>query len=237
MNTQEKPLFGSVEPEVVERIGAAARDALRKNRKLAVIGSVPILLAAASAEAFADGLPQQVVDVLNYALTLEHFEDSFYRKANGTDGLIPAKYRDLFREIGQHETGHVALLSGVLGSAAVKPPKFDFTAGGKYPDVFSNFKTFSTLSSTIEDTGVAAFKGQVPNLAGSPVLQTALQIHFSGGETRRFRARAGRQARFGRRIRQTDEQERGPRSGQAVLCLTATRCCSTTPTDRCLCRH
>ena len=121
MNTQEKPLFGSVEPEVVERIGAAARDALRKNRKLAVIGSVPILLAAASAEAFADGLPQQVVDVLNYALTLEHFEDSFYRKANGTDGLIPAKYRDLFREIGQHETGHVALLSGVLGSAAVNP--------------------------------------------------------------------------------------------------------------------
>src|ERR1700704_5156596 len=177
MNTQEKPLFGSVEPEVVERIGAAARDALRKNRKLAVIRSVPILLAAASAEAFADGLPQQVVDVLNYALTLEHFEDSFYRKANGTDGLIPAKYRDLFREIGQHETGHVALLSGVLGSAAVNPPKFDFTAGGKYPDVFSNFKTFSTLSSTIEDTGVAAFKGQVLNLAGSPVLQTALQIH------------------------------------------------------------
>jgi len=37
MNTQEKPLFGSVEPEVVERIGAAAGDALRKNRRLAVI--------------------------------------------------------------------------------------------------------------------------------------------------------------------------------------------------------
>lgn len=177
MNTQEKSFFGCLEPEVVERIGAAAASAVRKNRELAVIGSVPILLAAASAQAFADGLPQQVVDVLNYALTLEHFEDSFYKKANGTDGLIPAKYRDLFREIGQHETGHVALLSGVLGSAAVKPPKFDFTAGGRYPDVFSNFKTFSMLSSTIEDTGVAAFKGQVPNLAGSPVLQTALQIH------------------------------------------------------------
>src|SRR3981189_27967 len=182
MNTQEKPLFGSVEPEVVERIGAAARNALSKNRKLAVIGSVPILWAAAWARAFADGLPQQVVDVLNYALTLEHFEDSFYRKANGTDGPIPAKYRDLFREIGQHETGHVALLSGVLGSAAVKPPKFDFTAGGKYPDVFTNFKTFSALSSTIEDTGVAAFKGQLPNLADTAVLQTALQIH--SGEAR-----------------------------------------------------
>src|SRR6202000_1051456 len=132
---------------------------------------------AASAEAFADGLPQQRIDVLNYARTLEHFEDSFYRKANGTDGLIPVKYRDLFREIGQHETGHVALLRGGLGSAAVTHPKLAFTAGGKYPGVVSNFRTFSTLSSTIEDTGVAAFKGQVPNLAGSPVLQTALQIH------------------------------------------------------------
>src|SRR6201990_1672331 len=182
MNKQEKPLFELVDPEVLERIGAAAKDAFRKNRGLVAIGSVPILLAAASAEAFADGLPQQVVDVLNYALTLEHFEDTFYRKANETDGLIPAKYRNLFREIGRHETGHVALLSGVLGSAAVKAPKFDFTAGGQYPDVFSNFKTFSTLSSTIEDTGVAAFKGQVPNLTGTPVLQTALQIH--SGEAR-----------------------------------------------------
>src|ERR1700754_3518397 len=177
MNTHEKSLFGSVEPEVADRIDVAARVALRKNPEIAVIGSVPILLAAASAEAFADGLPQQVVDILNYALTLEHFEDSFYRKANETDGLISTRYRDLFREIGQHETGHVALLSEVLGSGAVKPPKFDFTAGGRYPDVFSSFKTFSTLSSTIEDTGVAASKGQVPNLTGTPVLQTALQIH------------------------------------------------------------
>lgn len=177
MNKQENSLFDGVEPEVAARIGAAANDALSKNPTLAVTGSVSILLAAASAEAFEGGLPQQVVDILNYALSLEHFEASFYRTANGTDGLIPVRYRELFREIGQHETGHVALLSGVLGSAAVKAPKFDFTAGGKYPDVFSNFKTFSTLSSTIEDTGVAAFKGQIANLAGTSVLQTALQIH------------------------------------------------------------
>jgi len=177
MSKHEDSLFARIEPNVAERIGAAAKNALRKNHQFAVIGSVPILLASASAEAFAGGLPQQVVDVLNYALTLEHFEASFYRTANGTDGLIPARYRELFREIGKHETGHVALLSGVLGDAAVKAPKFDFTAGGKYPDVFSNFKTFSTLSSTIEDTGVAAFKGQITNLAGTPVLQTALQIH------------------------------------------------------------
>ena len=170
-------LLNELEPEVVKRIDLSARDALAKYRSHMITASVSTLLAVASTEAFGAELPQQVVDILNYALTLEHFEAAFYKTANGADGLIPEKYRGLFREIGEHEAGHVALLSGVLGNAAVKPPKFDFTAGGKYADVFTNFKTFSTLSSTIEDTGVAAFKGQITNLARTPVLQTALQIH------------------------------------------------------------
>jgi len=170
-------LLNELEPEVVKRIDLSAREALAKYRSHMIAASVSTLLAVASTEAFGAELPQQVVDILNYALTLEHFEATFYKTANGADGLIPEKYRGLFREIGEHEAGHVALLSGVLGNAAVKPPKFDFTAGGKYADVFTNFKTFSTLSSTIEDTGVAAFAGQITNLAGTPVLQTALQIH------------------------------------------------------------
>lgn len=124
-----------------------------------------------------EGLPQRIVDVLNYALSLEYFEATFYATANSIEGLIPIKYQGLFREIGQHENGHVALISGVLGSLAIKASMFDFTAGGRYPDVFSNFETFKRLSSTIEDIGVAAFKGQMGNLAGTPVLSTALQIH------------------------------------------------------------
>ena len=178
MSNQDSFLLGEIEPEVGERINASWRAAFAKYGELVLIGSAPTLLAMASTEAFAaEGLPQQVVDVLNYALSLEYFEATFYKTANGTEGLIPAKYQGLFGEIGQHENAHVALLSSVLGPAAVKAPKFDFTAGGKYPDVFSNFQTFSTLSSTIEDTGVAAFKGQLGNLAGTTVLATALQIH------------------------------------------------------------
>lgn len=178
MSNQDSFLLDEIEPEVGERINASWRAAFAKYGELVLIGSAPTLLAMASTEAFAaEGLPQQVVDVLNYALALEYFEATFYKTANGTEGLIPAKYQGLFGEIGQHESAHVALLSSVLGPAAVKAPKFDFTAGGKYPDVFSNFQTFSTLSSTIEDTGVAAFKGQLGNLAGTTVLATALQIH------------------------------------------------------------
>ena len=75
------------------------------------------------------------------------------------------------------KVGTSRFFGGVLGSAAVKAPMFDFTAGGRHPDVFSSFETFAMLSSTIEDVGVAAFKGQIGNLAGTSVLSAALQIH------------------------------------------------------------
>jgi Ferritin-like domain len=84
----------------------------------------------------------------------------------------------VFGLIAKHERQHVAFLKGALGAAAVKPPKADFTAGGKYADVFSNFKTFLTLSQTFEDLGVAAYKGQAGNLKGNgAILTAALQIH------------------------------------------------------------
>ena len=62
MNTQEKSLFGSIEPEIAARIDAATASALRRNRDLAVIGSVPILLAAASAEGYARAAAVMGVD-------------------------------------------------------------------------------------------------------------------------------------------------------------------------------
>jgi hypothetical protein len=142
------------------------------------LASAPLILAAASSEAFAaGGLPQKVVDVLNFALTLEYLEAAFYDMGNKS-GVIPSEYRTVFRTIGQHENAHVKLLKGVLGSAAVAAPGVDFTAGGKYADVWENFETFRTLSQTFEDLGVAAYKGQAGNLIGSnEVLTVALQIH------------------------------------------------------------
>ena len=178
MNTQDTFILDTIEPEVADRVVASRRDVFSKYGNLAVMGSAPLVLAMASTEAYAaGGLPQQVVDVLNFALTLEYLEAAFYSTGNKTKGLIPAKYKGLFRTIGAHETAHVKLLKGALGPAAVAAPKVDFTAGGKYADVFSNFDTFSTLSMTFEDLGVAAYKGQAGNLAGTPVLTTALQIH------------------------------------------------------------
>ena len=201
MNTQDTFILDTIDPEVAGRVIASRRDVFTKYGNLAVMGSAPLVLAMASTEAFAaGGLPQQVVDVLNFALTLEYLEAAFYSTANKTKGLIPAKYKSLFRTIGAHETAHVKLLKGALGSAAVAAPNVDFTAGGKYADVFSNFDTFSTLSMTFEDLGVAAYKGQAGNLAGTPVLTTALQIHSvearHASAVRRLTGKAGWDSAF-----------------------------------------
>jgi len=179
MNSQDNFILDAIDPELGERIDLGKRNLFSRYAIPAVaLSSAPLILAAASTEAFAAGaLPQAVVDVLNFALTLEYLEAAFYKMGNEASGLIPANYQPLFRTIGAHETAHVALLQGALGAAAVKAPAVDFTAKGRYADVFSNFKTFATLSATFEDLGVAAYKGQAGNLVGTAVLTTALQIH------------------------------------------------------------
>ncbi|MBA3831251.1 MAG: ferritin-like domain-containing protein [Chthoniobacterales bacterium] len=54
--------------------------------------------------------------------------------------------------------------------------KFDFTGGGKYRGVFSDYHTFLELSQTFEDTGVKAYKGQAANLITSHSLLTAAEV-------------------------------------------------------------
>lgn len=178
MTQSQNFVLDTIEPDVADRLIAARRSAFARFGKAALVASAPVGVAMAASEAFAaGGLPQQVVDVLNFALTLEYLEAAFYAEGNKS-GVVPRRFQPVFHLIGQHETAHVKLLSGLLGAAAVKAPQVDFTAGGKYADVFSNFDTFLTLSQTFEDLGVAAYKGQAGKLVGTgKVITTALQIH------------------------------------------------------------
>ena len=134
-----------------------------------------------------------VVDVLNFALTLEYLENEFYVMGLAASGLIPAADRTIFTQIGKHETAHVAFLKTALGTSAVAKPTFDFTAGGAFPTAFSDYMTFLTLSQAFEDTGVRAYKGQAGNLISDDgTLTAALQIHSvearHASEVRRLRA-------------------------------------------------
>ena len=170
-------LLDDIDPDLSERF-TARRDLFRDAAlRLGALATAPMMLAAVSSQAFAQ-VPAQVASVLNFALTLEYLEDEFYRTAAAQDGLIPAEVAPIFLAISAHESAHVALLQSVLGSAAVAKPEFDFTARGRYPDIFRNFRTLAAVAQDAEDTGVAAYKGQAPRLTGGgKLLTTALQIH------------------------------------------------------------
>ena len=69
--------------------------------------------------------------------------------------------------VAAHEAAHVDALKAALGSAATKKPSFDFkgTTGSK--------GTFLSTAQTLEDTGVAAYQGQAPNIKSAQVLGSA----------------------------------------------------------------
>lgn len=170
-------ILDNLDPDLADRLGSKRELFRNVAAKLGVLATTPVVLAAASTEAFSQGLPRQIVDILNFALTLEYLEDEFYRTALGA-GFIPGQFIEVFSTISRHESQHVMTLTGALGGAAVAKPQFDFTARGKYPDIFRNFGTFALVSQTLEDTGVAAYKGQAPKLTGGgDLLTTALRIH------------------------------------------------------------
>ncbi|MEP7086887.1 MAG: ferritin-like domain-containing protein [Gemmatimonadota bacterium] len=196
-------VLGGIDPEITERL-VSRREAIRQgastSSKLAAglaLASVPIALAALAKDAYAASpLPQDIIDVLNFALTLEYLESSFYNVGVGTSGLIPASDMTVFKQIQKHENAHVAYLLAALGDAAVAKPNFDFTAGGMFADVFSNYATFQAVSQAFEDTGVRAYKGQATNLMSQPdILTVALQIHSvearHAAEVRRLRGLDG----------------------------------------------
>ncbi|MGH7482621.1 MAG: ferritin-like domain-containing protein [Longimicrobiales bacterium] len=189
-----------IDPELLDRM-TSRRGLFREGAGAAravAASSIPLGLAGLAKRAFAQasGLPQEIVDALNFALTLEYLEDEFYQMGNAASGLIPAGDQVVFQQIGAHETAHVAFLESVLGDDAVAEPTFDFTAGGMFPDVFTNYQTFLALSQGFEDTGVRAYKGQAGVVKPNDVaLSAALRIHSvearHAAQVRRMRGRKG----------------------------------------------
>lgn len=146
------------------------------------LASIPFALGSMFKKAYA-GNTDAVGDVLNFALTLEYLESSFYNMGASAN-VVPADNlgsKGAFAEITKDENEHVEFLKTAiksLGQTPVSSPTFDFTAKGTFPAVFTNFDVFLALSQTFEDTGVRAYKGQAPNLMSAPaILQAALQIH------------------------------------------------------------
>ena len=178
-----------VDPEVYDRLDGR-RAAFKQFRGFATkvtVASLPLMMASMFKKSYGQ-TSTSVVNILNFALTLEFLESEFYKKGVGTAGLIPAADIPGFTLIRDHEAAHVAALKATILALQGTPvnytaASFDFTAGngsmtGPYATVFTNYDTFLAVSQAFEDTGVRAYKGQAGNLiSNNDVLQAALQIH------------------------------------------------------------
>jgi len=175
-----------VDPEFYARTDTR-RESLKKfagiGKKLALT-AIPFALGSLFKKAY--GTPPSsnvVLDVLNYALTLEYLEAEFY--ANSLTALpgmgAPTAAQNAIKVIADHEAAHVTLLKNVinsLGSTPVPKPTFDFTAGGAFNDVYTNYDLFLAVAQTFEDTGVRAYKGRAAEIVGGgDILEAALNIH------------------------------------------------------------
>ena len=120
------------------------------------------------------------VDVLNYALTLEHLEHAFYRdglEAFSADDFRAAGYADNVYEwfgiIRDHEREHVDTLTTVitdLGGEPVAEAAYDFGYG--------DLAGFVGVAQVLENTGVSAYQGAAQFLIDEDELLTAaLTIH------------------------------------------------------------
>jgi hypothetical protein len=135
------------------------------------------------------------VDVLNYALSLEYLEATFYTQALGGRGTVgvpssrahvnfdrhhhgwsghshsPATVVfSLLHDIRHHETAHVDFLRTALGSAAVGPATYNFWSA------FKSIKAFLATAQVFENTGVSAYDGAIRYVDGADYLQAGAQI-------------------------------------------------------------
>jgi Ferritin-like domain len=161
--------------ETAERVDGDTRAAFLRKAGLgagAVIGSGAFfgtLPAIAGAVTRSTRVAKSDVAILNYALTLEYLEAAFYTEAVAS-GALKGKVATFAKVVMAHEVAHVGALKGTLGSAAVKKPKFNFKGTTK------NQAKFQATSQVLEDTGVAAYLGQVANIKSKAVLGAAGSI-------------------------------------------------------------
>lgn len=117
------------------------------------------------------------VDILQFALTLEHLEETFYREAFLTlsdEAFTPLGFStqtlDSLKSIGKTEAAHVVLLQGALAGAGFTPVEactYDF--GGATADPTAMVATAAIL----ESVGVSAYLGAAPLLSDPAILGTA----------------------------------------------------------------
>lgn len=161
------------------------RDVLKDFSKKVSLVALPFALGSVFQKAYGK-TTDVIIDTLNFALSLEYLEAEFYKAAITTSSAVitaagGSAALNALTTIRDHEIAHVAFLKTAITSSGGTPVAmgtYDFTAGGTFADVFTNYDTLLAVAQAFEDTGVRAYKGQAGNLmSNNDVLTAALNIH------------------------------------------------------------
>jgi rubrerythrin len=153
--------------EAIDRVWGGSRGDLLRG---AAVGGTA-LLGALALPAPGRAATTNDVDILNYALTLEYLQASFYTETERIGALRTNEARRAARVLGSVERAHVRALRKVLGQGAVRRPFFNFQG------TTEDEQRFLKTAVAFEDLAVAAYKGQAPLIDSKQVLAAAISIH------------------------------------------------------------
>lgn len=159
------------------------------------------IAASSGAMSVAPAPTTTVQAVLDFALTIEIFENELYKAVLGTSastaqngafatvrvtaatvpGLVPS-----LQLLQQQEAAHVATLvnTGATNVFNLDANSFDFTGnrnangGGPFAAATTDLPFLLVMAQSLEDASVRAYKGQIPDLSSDPArLELAIRIH------------------------------------------------------------
>ncbi len=156
--------------EAASRVDGQTRSSFLRRAGAFAGGGLVFATAGPLSQAMAaGGVSQGDINILNFALTLEYLESTFYNEAVSKKALS-GETATFAKDVAGDENAHVAALKKTLGSKAVKKPSFNFKG------TTSNQSSFQQTSLVLENTGVKAYLGQAGNIKAKPVLAAAASI-------------------------------------------------------------
>ncbi len=123
------------------------------------------------------------LEIVQYALTLEHLETDFYNAVIDSDVKPPSRaLARMVVMIRDNEQEHVDALTATVEKLGGKPqrPKTNF-----YAVIEGGADKILKTAAVVENLGAAAYLGQAGRIRSNEILAPALAIHSVGAATRR----------------------------------------------------
>jgi len=115
------------------------------------------------------------LEVVNFALTLEHLENRFYRDVNAS-GKLQGKVAQTLMVIGMHEQAHVDALTATAlalgGTPVAEQRSYNFAALGD----MGTQAGILAIANILEPTGVKAYDGAAREITDKLILAAAGSI-------------------------------------------------------------